>query len=217
MVGQRFYVYIKNWNKCNPYASNPAIGYEFQQFIIEIIGAPPAPIVTTPQNYCFGSVPATISATPNLPGNTINWYADAGLTTLLFTGQNYTHGKTAAGTYNYWVTETSGTNGCEGPPAQITMNIRESLVQPGVITGQAQVCSNQAGVIFSVVANPPVMPIGGATQYVWTVPGGWTITAGQGTRQITVTVDATAGIQTVSLVDQYTTVPNCLHPHNQQL
>src|SRR5664280_3252061 len=103
VVGQRFYVYIKNWNKCNPYASNPAIGYEFQQFIIEIIGAPPAPIVTTPQNYCFGSVPATISATPNLPGNTINWYSDAGLTTLLFTGQNYTHGKTAAGTYNYWV------------------------------------------------------------------------------------------------------------------
>jgi len=92
------------------------------------------------------------------------------------------------------------------------MNIRESLVQPGVITGQAQVCSNQAGVIFSVVANPPVMPIGGATQYVWTVPGGWTITAGQGTRQITVTVDATAGIQTVSLVDQYTTVPNCPSP-----
>ena len=112
VVGQRFYVYIKNWNKCNPYTGNPALGYEFQQFIIEIIASPPAPIVVTPKDYCFGSVPATISATPNLPGNTINWYADAGLTTLLFTGQNYTHGKTAVGTYNYWVTETSGANGC---------------------------------------------------------------------------------------------------------
>ena len=211
-VGERFYIYIKNWNKCNPYASNPAIGYEYTQFIIEVIDAPPPPIVTTPQNYCFGAVPATISATPNLPGNTINWYADALLTTFLYTGQNYTHGKTLVGTYNYWVTETSGVNGCEGPPAQITMNIREALPQPGAITGPAQVCSNQAGVIFSVAANPPTMPIGGTSQYIWTVPGGWTITAGQGTRQITVTVDATAGIQTVSLVNQYTTVPNCPSP-----
>jgi hypothetical protein len=72
-VGQRFFVYLKDWNKCNPYTGNPAAAYVFNSFIIEIIASPPAPIVTTPLNYCFGSVPLTISATPNLPGNTINW------------------------------------------------------------------------------------------------------------------------------------------------
>ena len=74
VVGQRFYVYLKNWNKCNPYTGNPNVGYEYEDFIIEIIDAPPAPIVIPPWNYCFGAVPATLSATPNLPGNTINWY-----------------------------------------------------------------------------------------------------------------------------------------------
>ena len=209
VVGQRFFVYLKNWNKCNPYTGDPSIDYEYQQFIIEIIDAPPAPIVVTPKNYCFGAVPATISATPNLVGNTINWYSDVTLTTLLFTGQNYTHGQTGPGTYNYWVTETSGANGCEGPSAQITMNIREDLTRPGPITGPAQVCTNQAGIIYSVVANPPVMPIGGATEYFWSVPADWTITAGQGTRQITVTSGNVAGNQTISAVTRYTTAPQC--------
>ena len=143
VVGQRFYVYIKNWNKCNPYASNPAIGYEFQQFIIEVIDAPPPPIVVTPKNYCVGSVPLTISATPNLVGNTINWYADAALTLpVLYTGINYTHGKTTAGTTNYWVTETSGANGCEGPPAQITMNIWPVIANNTVAAVQT-ICNGQ--------------------------------------------------------------------------
>ena len=141
VVGQRFYVYLKNWNKCNPYTGNPAAGYEFEDFIIEVIDAPPPPIVTTPQNYCFGSVPATISATPNLAGNTINWYGDAGLTNLLYTGVNYAHGQTAVGTYDYWVTETSIGNGCEGPPAQITMNIVAVITNNSVAAAQT-ICYN---------------------------------------------------------------------------
>lgn len=209
LVGQRYYVYIKNWNKCNPYTGDPNVGYEFKEFIIEIIDAPPAPIVTSPQNYCFGAVPATISAAPNLPGNTINWYSDAGLTTFLGSGLTLSHGKSVAGSYNFWATETSGVNGCEGPASQITMRIREGLLQPGTITGPAEVCLNATGQIFSVAANPPVMPIGGATSYQWSVPAGWTITAGQGTRQITVNIGGSSGNQTVSLVNQYTTAPNC--------
>ena len=202
VAGQQFYVHLKNWNKCNPYTGNPNAGYEFEDFIIEIIDAPPAPIVVTPQLYCFGNVPVTITATPNLPGNTINWYADALLTTFLGTGTAYAHGQTAPGVYNYWVTETSGVNGCEGPPAQITMRIREDLTRPGPITGPAEVCINATGQIFSVAANPPVMPFGGPTEYLWTVPAGWNITAGQGSRQITVNIGGAAGSRTVSVIDQ---------------
>ena len=148
VVGQRFYVYLKNWNKCNPYTGNPNIGYEYEDFIIEIIDAPPAPIVIPPWNYCFGAVPATLSATPNLPGNTINWYADAGLTTLLFTGTPYAHGQTAAGTYNYWVTETSTGNGCEGPAAQITMNIYAIITNNNVAATQT-ICYNTTPVALT--------------------------------------------------------------------
>ena len=147
LVGQRFYVYIKNWNKCNLYTGNPAVGYEYEDFIIEIIDAPPPPIVVTPKNYCFGSVPLTISATPNLVGNTINWYADAGLTLpVLYTGNSYTHGKTAVGTTNYWVTETSGVNGCEGPAAQITLNIN-SLPIISQVVGDPTICTGSTASI----------------------------------------------------------------------
>jgi hypothetical protein len=161
VAGQRFYVYIKNWNKCNLYTGNPAIGYVYEDFIIEIIDSPPPPIVVTPKNYCVGSVPATISATPNLVGNTINWYADAGLTTLLFTGQNYTHGKTTAGNYNYWVTETNGSNACEGPPAQITMNIY-NVIANNIVASPQTICYNTvpAGLTGTI-------PTGGTGAYTY--------------------------------------------------
>ncbi len=210
-AGQRFYVYLKDWNKCNPFVDQ-SLDYVDRYFIIEVIDAPPPPIVVTPQVYCFGSVPATISATVNLAGNTINWYDDATLTSLLFTGNPYTHGLTASGNYDFYVTETSGVNGCEGPPARIDMTIRSELARPGAITGSAEVCINATNQVFSVVANPPVMPFGGATEYLWTVPAGWAIVAGQGSRQLTVNIGGTAGSRTVSLVNRYTSAPLCPSP-----
>jgi len=210
-AGERFYVYIKNWNKCNPFADEN-LDYVYEQFIIEVIDAPPAPGVVSPQEYCYGSVPTELSATISLAGNTLNWYDDAALTTLLFTGNPYTHGITAPGTYDFYVTETSGVNGCEGPPSQIDLIIREELSRPGPISGPSEVCINATGQVFSVAANPPTMPVGGTTEYVWTVPGGWTITSGQGTRQITVDIGGTAGSRTVSVINQYTTVPQCPSP-----
>ena len=53
------------------------------------------------------------------------------------------------------------------------------------------------------------MPIGGPTEYFWTVPAGWNITAGQGTRQITVNIGGATGNRTLSVVNRYTTAPNC--------
>ncbi len=54
-AGDRFYVYIKDWNKCNKFVDENT-DYVSEQFIIEVIPAPPAPTVVTPQVYCFGSV-----------------------------------------------------------------------------------------------------------------------------------------------------------------
>ena len=210
-AGERFYVYLKDWNKCNPFVDEN-LNYVSNYFIIEVIDAPPPPNVATPQVYCFGSVPANLTATANLPGNTLNWYDDAALTILLHSGSTYTHGKTAAGEYDFYVTETSGVNNCEGPPAKIDLIIREELSRPGNISGPAEVCINATGQVFSVSANPPTLPIGGTTEYIWTVPSGWTITAGQGTRQITVNIGGTAGTRTVSVVNRYTSDPRCPSP-----
>ena len=210
-AGERFYVYLKDWNKCNPYIDQ-SLDYVSEDFIIEVIDAPPAPAVVTPQVYCFGGVAATLTATISLAGNTLNWYDDAALTTLLYTGNPFTHGITASGTYDFYVTETSGVNGCEGPPSRIDLIVREELSRPGTITGPAEVCLTATGQVFSVAVNPPTMPIGGTTEYIWTVPAGWNITAGQGTRQITVNIGGTAGTRTVNVINRYTTDPRCPSP-----
>ena len=78
-----------------------------------------------------------------------------------------------------------------------------SLAAPAVPAGPATVCASSTGNSYSIPA------VSGATTYTWTVPAGWTITAGQGTTVITVTaaagttsgtigVDASNGCQTSS-------------------
>jgi hypothetical protein len=75
----------------------------------------------------------------------------------------------------------------EGSPLPLVENngyIRLDLsppATPGAIAGLAVVSQGQAGIIYSTSGAP------GATSYLWTVPTGWTITAGQGTTAITVT------------------------------
>src|SRR6185295_17556101 len=56
---------------------------------------------------------------------------------------------------------------------------------PGAITGTTPQCPALTGQIYSISAVP------NATTYNWTVPTGWTITAGAGTTSITVTTGAT--------------------------
>jgi gliding motility-associated-like protein len=52
---------------------------------------------------------------------------------------------------------------------------------PGSINGSTSSCSTTAGLTYSV------SPVANAATYIWVVPTGWTITAGQGTYSITVT------------------------------
>ena len=53
--------------------------------------------------------------------------------------------------------------------------------QPGSISGTASVQENTSGLTYSISA------VSGADSYTWTVPAGWSITAGHGTTSITVT------------------------------
>lgn len=64
--------------------------------------------------------------------------------------------------------------------------------QPGTMTGLGTVCANAEGLLYSIV------PVAGADSYTWTVPVGASITAGQGTPDVTVTWNASSG--TISVV-----------------
>ena len=190
-AGERFYVYLKDWNKCNPFV-NQNLDYVYEDFIIEVIDAPPIPVVTSPQTYCFGSVPATITATPTVAGNTINWYSDATLTTLLHTGNSYTHGRTAVGTYTYYATQTSGVNGCEGPAVPLTLVINPIPNTPTISRNNPDFCFDGVSSI-TLTANPNTPPA--ITSYQWYRNG--TAVAGATSSTIVLSLVAQSGNYTV--------------------
>jgi hypothetical protein len=133
VAGQYFRVYLKNWNKCN------WLNAEFVNTYVDItvVAAPPAPTFGT-TTFCFGSVPSSITATGT--GGTIRWYGNASLTTLLYTGASYTHGKTAVGSYTYYVTETRA--GCVGPTATVVLTINPIPNRPVISRNNPDFCFN---------------------------------------------------------------------------
>ncbi|MBL7924995.1 MAG: HYR domain-containing protein [Bacteroidia bacterium] len=74
----------------------------------------------------------------------------------------------------------AGTNAC-GTGAARSLAVTGAPAQPGVITGDLTICPGQSGVTYGVGT------VSGASSYLWTVPGGSTITSGQGTKDILVT------------------------------
>ena len=93
-------------------------------------------------------------------------------------------GLTAGVTYYYRVraVDFCGTSGNSLTITYATLPAAPAT--PGAITGTALQCPGVTGQIYSISAVP------NATTYTWTVPAGWTITAGQGTIAVTVTTGA---------------------------
>jgi len=83
----------------------------------------------------------------------------------------------------------------EIPNNTTTAEICVMPADPGVIAGPAAVCKNQTNYTFSVT------PIAGATAYNWTLPSGWSITAGENTASISVTAGSEPGNITVSVTN----------------
>jgi len=84
--------------------------------------------------------------------------------------------------------------GCNSPVAtSFALTVKPAApVTPGTITGNANVCASTSSFFYSITAVP------NATNYIWTIPAGWSIDAGQGSTSITVTSGTAGGIITVS-------------------
>ena len=183
-AGEYFRVYLKNWNKCNW----PDPEYVFTFVDINIITTPPAPTFGN-TIFCFGSVPATITATGT--GGTIRWYSDAGLTNLLYTGATYTHGKTAVGNTTYYVNETLG-NGCVGPATTVVLSIVQIPNQPTITRNNPDFCFDGTSSVI-LTADPHVPPA--ITSYQW-YKGGLAV-GGETNSTITLSTVAQSGSYTV--------------------
>ena len=112
------------------------------------------------------------------------------------TGATVTAGQgTTTATISFGPTFTSGSisvkadNACGSSLAK-TLVVYSTLLTPGVISGSTVVCANSTGNAYSI------LPVAGATSYIWTVPTGATIVSGSGTNSIVVDfgVSAAGGI-----------------------
>ncbi|GAB3541483.1 hypothetical protein GCM10027443_40830 [Pontibacter brevis] len=89
-----------------------------------------------------------------------------------------------------------------GARSTITVQTTQNApATPGAITGTPFSCINSTNTIYSIAA------VSGATSYVWTVPNGWSITSGQGSTSIQVTVGTGSGSITVKAVSACGTSP----------
>ena len=86
------------------------------------IAAPPAPIVTSPLNYCQGATAVPLTATPSA-GGTLNWYGTSA-TGGTASPTAPTPSTATVGSTTYYVSQTIG--GCESPRAAIVVNVNTS-------------------------------------------------------------------------------------------
>lgn|GEM_PF-1558431 len=152
--------------------------------------ATPGPI-TGPIDHCFQQNGQVYSINPVANATTYTWTVPTGWT--ITAGQNTTSITVNTGTpgQNGNITVTAGNICGTSAPATLAVTVSTTPAPTSAITPAPPSVCQGASLTFSVTA------VAGVT-YTWTVPGDWTITAGQGTNQITLTVGTIAGNITVT-------------------
>ncbi len=147
---------------------------------------PDAGVITGPVELCVGTtgeyrVDQVVGATGYTWSVPSGWRIVSGQGTTTIVVE-------AVGRNDEAFIQVSVNNSCGAtPPSRLKVNnFPDPPQKPGPITANEGVCAGESGV-YSIAAVPD------ATKYNWTVPQGWSITAGQGTTQITVTAGTNAG------------------------
>ena len=107
--------------------------------------------------------------------------AGFGVPTVAYPQNNVFH----AGTFGF-------STGCAGPLTTITVTVNPTASMPGAILGPSSICQGSTGINYTIA------PVPAATGYQWTLPTGWTITAGAGTNSITVSTGEPGEISVIA-------------------
>jgi hypothetical protein len=132
--------------------------------------SPAAPTVSTPVTYCQGSTATALTATA-AEANTLNWYSAApnypSITGATALGSAPTPATLNAGTTNYYVSQSSNSNGCESELALIAVTVNATPSAP-VATNPEPYCQGASASVLSATSTA------GNTLYWYTVPTGGT-------------------------------------------
>lgn len=94
--------------------------------VVNVINAPPAPVVSTPVVYCQYQTATPLVAS----GAPLNWYTAA--TGGTGTGTAPTPNTAFAGTFTYYVSQ--GTSGCESPRSALTVTVNPTPDPPTAVS-----------------------------------------------------------------------------------
>lgn len=234
VVGQKFWVRIDYWNACNPYTfGNLANNQRSIENEIEIVTIPTAPSAVPQLPVCSGTTPSNFAITGATANSTVRWYTAAtggtqigadglsdgsGNASLPVTSAPSWVNNTTAAVHTVYASYASTPGGitCQSPRTAVTRTVREELdnVVAGLrISATSAVCAGTNNVTYTIETNPggvatnaPTQTVGGATQYVWTLPTGFTLASGSltgTTHTITVNIGAAATTGNVTAILQY--------------
>ncbi|MBI4930395.1 MAG: choice-of-anchor D domain-containing protein [Bacteroidetes bacterium] len=97
---------------------------------LTIDSLPSAPPVANDVNVCFGNPTPPLIAVPVNSSDTVKWYSDGALTTLVYVGGTFNTGQTAVGTYTYYVTATDTTTMCQSLADTVHLYINTAPLEP---------------------------------------------------------------------------------------
>jgi alpha-tubulin suppressor-like RCC1 family protein len=181
-AGVTYYYRVRANNPCGTSVNSGTITYATSP------ATPAQPgVITGTVAQCPALTSQTYSITAVTNATTYNWTVPAGWSITAGAGTTSITVTTGTAGQNGNISVTAQ-NSC-GISAARTLAVTVSAAtpaQPGVITGTAAQCPVLTSQTYSITAVP------NATTYNWTVPTGWSITAGAGTTSITVTT-GTAG------------------------
>lgn len=135
-----------------------------QNIIVTVNPTPLPPTAASVPAYCAGDVVAPLTAAGN--GGTLQWFSDAGLTSLAGTGSPFNSGATTSS--SFWVNELS--LGCPGPAVKVDILVNP-LDDPSFSYPSSTVCITGANPVPTVTGRP-----GG----IFTGPAAVTINAATG-------------------------------------
>ncbi|MCM4154808.1 T9SS type A sorting domain-containing protein [Gramella sp. AN32] len=138
--------------------------------------------------FCPGD-PAVFSIPTDAKADSYNWTVPTGWT--ITSGQASNTLNVKAGNYNQNgnITATAKSDLCGEVNATFAVSVKKPapVINSETISGEIDVCASSGGLTYSI----PM--INNASNYVWSVPTGWNITAGNGTTSIKVSAGTTDG------------------------
>lgn len=170
-------VVVAATNACGSGPSNSKI-------LTSKLPAQPSAISGQSSGVCNATKTYTINAVSGATG--YQWVIPAGAS--LISGQGSSTVSVAfSAAFVSDIIQVAATNSCGNGPLR-TLSLKSVPNTPGTITGPLNICAGQSGLQYAI------SPVNGATSYTWSKPVGATITNGQGTTNLTITMGAASGV-----------------------